>query len=513
MATSIVRGKYVIVRAGSDAGSTAVISDGAVFQRDGVIEDVGPYSAVKAAHDADEELGGDGYLVFPGLVNCHHHGRGVSTFQMGTCDDSLETWMLAGWGRRPHDHYMMTVYTAIQMLESGTTTVMYNHPQTPVAGLEEDIDQIIRGFSDSGMRTAFSVYFRERNRVVYADDEKFIAGLPGDLGDGLARYLAAIDMTAQDYFAMFRAIRNKYESGRGGRLRVLLSPSNVQWVSDEFLQQTKELAAQFHTGIHMHLVESFYQKEYGNRHWGKTPVAHLNDLGFLGPELSCAHAVWLTSQDMELMAQSQTTVCHNASSNLRLKNGIAPVNDMLGAGINVAMGTDSTALNDDDDMLQEMRLVAKLHRQPGVDQPSLTSQGSLAMATANAARPTCFHQEIGALEKGYRADMVLLDLKSIEEPYFAPDIDPVDALLYRGKGRQVDTVIIDGQVVLRGGRPTKVDKDEIVRELKERFSAPLDPQTRETRALVQGILPYVEKFYQDWRLDEGPPHYRFNSRS
>ncbi|PKB63848.1 MAG: hypothetical protein BZY80_05125, partial [SAR202 cluster bacterium Io17-Chloro-G2] len=487
MATSIVRGKYVIVRAGSDAGSTTVIADGAVFQRDGVIENVGAYSAIKAAHDADQELGGDGYLVFPGLVNCHHHGRGVSTFQMGTCDDSLETWMLAGWGRRPYDHYLMTAYTAIQMLESGTTTVMYNHPQTPVAGLQEDIAQIIRGFSDSGMRTAFSVYFRERNRVVYADDQEFISGLPRDLSDGLNRYLAAIDMTIQEYFAMFQAVRDKYETGPGGKVRVLLSPSNVQWVSDEFLQQTKELATQLHTGIHMHLVESFYQKEYGNRHWGKTPVAHLNDLGFLGPELSCAHGVWLTRQDIDLLAQSQTTVCHNASSNLRLKNGIAPVNDMLAAGINVAMGTDSTALNDDDDMIQEMRLVSKLHRQPGVGQPGLTSQGSLAMATANAARPTCFHQEVGVLEKGYRADMVLLDLKSIEEPYFDPDLDPVDALLYRGKAGQVDTVIVDGEVVLKGGKPTKVNKDEIVRELKARFSAPLDPQTRETRAMVSGL--------------------------
>jgi cytosine/adenosine deaminase-related metal-dependent hydrolase len=163
-------------------------------------------------------------------------------------------------------------------------------------------------------------------------------------------------------------------------------------------------------------------------------------------------------------------------------------------------------------MLQEMRLAAKLHRQPGVDQPFLTSHGSLAMATTNAARPTGFHQEIGALEKGYRADMVLLDLKSIEEPYFDPDIDPVDALLYRGKAGQVDTVIIDGETVLRGGKPTKVDKEEIVKELKERFAAPLDPQTRQTRALAGELLPYVKKFYQTWRPNEGPPHYRFNSR-
>jgi len=421
--------------------------------------------------------------------------------------------MLSGWGRRPQDHYLMTAYTAIQMLESGTTTVMYNHTQTPVSGLEDDVAEVIRGFSDTGMRTAFSVYFRERNRVVYADDHEFISGLPRDLAQGLNRYLAAVDMPASDYFASFRDIHDKYETGPGGKVRVLLSPANVQWVSDDFLQQTKELATQYQTGIHMHLVESAYQKEYGYRHWNKTPVAHLNDLGFLGPELSCAHAVWLTDQDIELLAQTQTTVCHNASSNLRLKNGIAPVNSMLAAGVNVTMGTDSTALNDDDDMLQEMRLVSKLHRQPGVGQPALTSQNSLAMATVNAARPTGFDQEIGVLEQGYRADMVLLDLRKIEEPYLDANIDPVDALLYRGKGSQVDTVIIDGEVVLRDGRPTKIDKDEIVRELKERFSAPLDPQTREVRALVAELLPYVEKFYQTWRPDQGEPHYRMNSRA
>jgi len=512
MATSIIRGKYVIARTSSGVESTTIISDGAVFQSDGVIEDVGPYSTVKAAHDADEELGGLNYVLFPGLVNCHHHGRGVTTFQLGTCDDSLETWMLSGWGRRPHDHYLMTAYTAIQMLESGTTTVMYNHTQTPATGLDEDVSEIIRGFSGSGMRTAFSVYFRERNRVVYADDQKFISSLPQGLGKGLNRYLAATDMPANDYFGMFRRVHEKYETGPGSKVRVLLSPANVQWVSDEFLQETKELAIQYQSGIHMHLAESPYQKEYANRQWGKTPVGHLNDLGFLGPELSCAHAVWLTDQDIELLARAGTTVCHNPSSNLRLKNGIAPVNSMLAAGVNVAMGTDSTALNDDDDMIQEMRLASKLHRQPWLGEPSLTSESSLAMATTNAAQPTGFHQEIGVLETGYRADMVLLDLRKMEEPYMDANIGPVDALLYRGKGSHVDMVIVDGEVVLRNGKPTKVDKDEIVRELRERFSAPLDPQTRDVRTLVAELLPHVARFYQTWQSDQGEPHYRMNTR-
>ena len=201
--------------------------------------------------------------------------------------------------------------------------------------------------------------------------------------------------------------------------------------------------------MHIHLVESVYQKLYGLKTWEKTPVAHLEELGFLGPELSCAHSVWLTEGDIDLLAGNNATVCHNPSSNLRLKNGIAPVNPMLAKGLNVALGTDSTAINDDDDMLQEMRLVSKLHRQPAVGAPAVDSHQVLKMATVNAAQPTFFHDRIGTLEKGRRADVVLLDLTSIEEPYLDTEVQVVDALLYRGKSDSVDTVIIDGEVVLR----------------------------------------------------------------
>ena len=512
MATTLIRGKYVICRAGQDAGSSTVLTDGAVFQRDGVIEDVGDYTALKANHTADEEIGGPNYLVFPGLINSHHHGRGVTTFQMGTCDDCLETWILGGWGRRPYDHYLMTLYTAMQMIESGTTTVMYNHSQTPVSGLEQDLGEIMRAFDDSGIRTAFSVYFRQRNRVVYHDDQRFMTRLPADLSASLNRYLSAVDLSEEDYFTLFDSLHAKYGQDPSSRVRVLLSPSNVQWVSDDFLQRTKEHAAERQVGVHMHLVESFYQKEYGNSTWGKTPVAHLDDLGFLGPELSCAHGVWLTERDIDLLAQHDVTICHNASSNLRLKNGIAPVNAMTARGVNVAMGTDSTGINDDDDLLQEMRLVSKLHRQPGITQPAITTPAVLAMATINAARPTFFHDAIGALEKGRRADLVVMDLTSIEAPYLEPDTDPIDLLLYRGKSGHIDTVMIDGKVVLRDGRFPGLDKEAVVRELRDRFARPLEPQALEARNLVQRLMPYVEEFYQSWSPGDGPPHYMYNSR-
>ena len=512
MASSLIRGKYVICRAGTDAEGTTVISDGAVFQRDGVIEDIGPYEQLKASTDPDEVIGGPNYIVFPGLVNTHHHGRGVSTFQMGSCDDCLETWILSGWGRRPEDQYLVTLYTAMQMIESGTTTLMYNHPQTPASGLENEVEEILRAFGDLGMRTAFSVYFRERNRVVYADDAEFLSGLPSDLAAGLKNYLASMNLSEADYFELFENVHRKYAGDTSSRITVLLSPSNVQWVSDDFLRRTKEYATRYQTGIHIHLVESYYQKEFGLRTWSKTPVAHLDDLGFLGPEVSCAHSVWLTDSDIDLLARSNTTVCHNASSNLRLKNGVAPVNAMLAGGVNVSIGTDSTAINDDDDMLQEMRLVAKLHRQPSIPAPAINSHQVLRMATLNAAQPTFFQESIGALEKGRRADMVLLDLSWVEEPYLDPEIHVVDALLYRGKARQVDTVIIDGEVVLRDGRFTKIDKSEILRQLKEQFARPLEASTLEARQMVRQLLPYVERFYQNWHAGEAPPHYVYNSR-
>jgi len=512
MASSLIRGKYVICRAGTDAGSSTVLTDGAIFQRDGVIEDVGDYAHLKSSYNADEEIGGQNYIVFPGLVNAHHHGRGVTTFQMGTCDDSLERWIIDGWGRRPWDHYLMTLYTAMQMIESGTTTVMYNHSVTPVATLESDIEEVLRGFADSGMRTAFSVSFREQNRLVYNDDQVFMSGLPGDLADGLRSYISAVALPTEDYFVLFENLHRRFQDVPDSRVSVLLSPANVQWVSDDFLRRTKEYATNHQAGIHMHLVESFYQKEYGIRTWGKTPIAHLQDLGFLGPELSCAHAVWLTDQDIDLLAQGQTTVCHNASSNLRLKNGVAPVTAMAARGVNVAMGTDSTALNDDDDMIQEMRLVSRLHREPGIGNPEVNSHQALRMATLNGAEPTFFHDRIGALEKGRRADMVLLDLAHIQEPYLEPDIDIVDALVYRGKAQNVDTVLIDGKVVLRDGKFAGVSKEDVVKELRDRFDRPLEAQALTARNLVQGLMPYIERFYEGWNSGDSPTHYRYNSR-
>ena len=516
MATSLIRGKYVICEAGADDAGSRVISDGAVLQRDGVIEAVGTYDELRE-RQADEIIGGPRFLVMPGLTNAHHHGRGVSTLQMGTTDGCLEPWIVEGWGRRTVDWRLITLYTAIQMIKSGTTTVMYNHPRTPTEGLTEESDEVLRGFGGAGMRTAFSVYYRGQNRVVYHDDDAFLASLPTDLGEAARRYLGATDMSEDDYFSFFESFRESHGAeASGGLVSVLLSPSNAQWASDDFFLRTKEYAARYAAAVHMHLVESWYQKEFGIRTWGKTPVAHLADLGFLGPELSCAHSVWLTEGDIELLADTGASVCHNPSSNLRLKNGIAPVNAMLAGGVNVALGTDSTALNDDDDMLQEIRLASKLHRQPGLERPALDTHQALRLATANAARPTGFEDRIGVLEPGRYADMVLLDWDAMTAPYFEGSgdtaADAVNAVVYRGKSAHVDTVLINGEVVLRSGKFVKADEEEITAELRQQLARPIEPETLAIRQMAARLLPYIHRFYDDWSIPADGPHYLYNGR-
>ena len=208
--------------------------------------------------------------------------------------------------------------------------------------------------------------------------------------------------------------------------------------------------------------------------------------------MSCAHSVWLTDGDIELLADAGTTVCHNPSSNLRLKNGIAPVNAMLAGGVNVAMGTDSTAINDDDDMLQEMRLASKLHRQPGLKRPAMDSHQALRLTTANAARPTGFDGRIGALGPGRYADMVLLDWDAMTAPYFEgsgdPAADAVNAVVYRGKSAHVDTVLINGQVVLREGRSVIADEEAVTAELREQLARPLESETVATRQMGRAAV-------------------------
>ena len=245
------------------------------------------------------------------------------------------------------------------------------------------------------------------------------------------------------------------------------------------------------------------------RHWNGTPLSHLADLGVLGPEVSCAHGVWLSESDIDILAETGTAICTNPSSNLRLKSGIAPINRLLENGVTVALGIDEAGLNDDNDILQEMRMAQKIHREPGVDAPYPTSHEILELATANAAKVT-FFDEVGTIEPGKRADLVLINLDRIEDPYLHPDTDIVDALVYRGKGLDVDTVMVDGEVLLRNGEFLRMEKEDVRARLRESLARDLTDRELQRAMLSRDLLPYVNKWFSTWELEEGRQHYTYN---
>ena len=504
MAATLVRGRYVLVRAELD-GSSQVLSDGAVAHEGGAVTDVGGFDELRRKHPEAEVVGNGRQFLIPGLVNAHHHGRGVTGFQMGQADGPLEPWIHRGWGRQPLDLRLMTLYTVMQMVRSGTTTVMHNQSSGAADRTVPEAADTLNAFLEAGMRVAFSVAFRSQCMVVYGNDDEFLAGLPPALAEGVRGIIRATDRPLDEYLELSRDLARRHAGSDS--VRILLSPQNYQWADEEALGRIGDAARAAGLGIHTHLVETAYQRRYAERlHGGQTPARRLQEIGFLGRGVSVAHGVWLTKDDIRILAETGTGVSHNPSSNLRLHSGIAPVLEMLGQGVTVGQGTDSNALNDDDDMLQEMGLTLRLHRPPGMENPPITPHQVLHMATLGGAELTTFGDEVGSLEVGRRADMALINWDRVASPVLDTDVDVLDALVARARSRDVDTVIIGGEPVLQDRSFTQLDEEGIRNEIGEALRGPLPADVAERRRLSIEIEPYIRRFYADWDVPTDSYH-------
>jgi cytosine/adenosine deaminase-related metal-dependent hydrolase len=206
-------------------------------------------------------------------------------------------------------------------------------------------------------------------------------------------------------------------------------------------------------------------------------------------------------------------ICHNASSNLRWRSGVAPLNHYLARGVRTGMGLDEAGINDDRDMLQEMRLVLRLHRVPGMDDIVPTAAQVLQMATEHGAQTTGFADTIGTLAPGKAADLVLLHWQQIAYPYLEAGTSIVEALVYRAKTSGVDTVLIAGEPVLQDGQITRLNKTEVLETLAASLRLPLRPEEERWQQLGGAIFPHVQQFYAGW-LDaaQWEPFYRPSSR-
>ena len=512
MAISLIRSRAMITHA-IDRFSWHEIADGALLQEDGAILELGTYEDLHRRFPAVEVIGTGREIMLPGFVNGHHH-IGLTPVQLGSPDMPLELWFVTRMVMRRVNLTLDTLYSAFEMIASGVTTVQHIHGWLPgtLAEAEGRADEVIRAYEDVGMRVSYCYAVRDQNRLVYQDDETFIASLPDELQPPLRRWFARFQMGLDDQMALFEGLHRRHANKP--RVKIQLAPANLHWCSDAALERLAAASAAFDVPMHMHLNETALQKEYAKRRGGGTALAYLDRFGLVTPRLTLGHGVWLSESDIERLAAAGACVCHNCSSNFRLRSGVAALNRLEACGVTTAIGLDEAGINDDRDMLQEMRLVLRAHRVPGLDEAEVPAMAQVfRMATQGGARTTGFADTIGVLAKGRAADLVLIDWDQIAYPYLDDETPTLDAVIQRARTDGVRTVMCAGAVIYADGTFTRVDRDAALRALHEDLQRALADDEVERRKLSHALLPHVRRFYANYVDPSGHvPFYKTNSR-
>jgi 5-methylthioadenosine/S-adenosylhomocysteine deaminase len=494
--SSIIRSKSMITGV-KNRTEVSIVEGGAVLQRDGIIAEVDTFERLRQRFPDAPVIGSGAQILFPGFVNSHHH-VGLTPLQLGSPDMPLELWMATRLGSRFVDPYLDTLYSAFELLESGVTTVQHLKGSLYGASAKEaekNYDEVIRAYNDVGMRVSFSHMIRDQGLLVYGDDQAFAATLKEPL-QKWAKDRIAKALPLADNLAIFDSMHRRYAGHP--RVRIQLAPANLHWCSDVALRQLADASEKYQVPMHMHLLETKYQRAYAfKRSGGKTAFAHIAEFGLAGPRLTLGHGVWLSKEDIDRVADSGTSICRNCSSNMRLRSGLAALQTWEKRGVNIGMGIDEAGINDDRDMLQEMRLVLQAHRVPGHDPEAVPVAAQVfRMATAGGARTTAFGNEIGEIRVGAAADLVLVDWDGIAYPFIDERVPLITALVQRAKTRDVSTVICAGEVVYRDGQFTRINRKEILAVLHDQMNRPLTDGERAEREIAVELLPEYMHYYR-----------------
>lgn len=441
-------------------------------------------------------------MVTPGFVNAHHH-VGLTPLQLGSPDLPLELWFASRLALRDFDLYADTLFSAFEMIESGVTTVQHLHSRAP--GSPDDVlaasERVVAAYRDIGMRASYSMALRDQNRLVYEADRDFTARLPAEIRPAMAAYFARFTLSLAEQVKIFDELLRRHAGG--DRVRVQIAPANLHWLSDEALETTAGLAERTGLPVHMHILETPYQEAYARRRTGGSALAHLDRFGLVSRSLTIGHGVWMSEDDRALAAERGACLCHNCSSNFRLKSGRLALDRVMAHGIPVALGLDEAGINDDRDMLQEMRLVLRAHRTPGINAPCPTPADVFRMATEGGARTTPFGGEIGRLAPGMAADLVLFDWREVTWPYQDEAIGLLDVLVQRAKAKAVGSVMVGGEWIYRDRRFTRVDRNAVLDGIAEALARPRGEAERDRISLSENVMPHVRRFYEGY-LDNQP---------
>jgi cytosine/adenosine deaminase-related metal-dependent hydrolase len=410
-------------------------------------------------------------ILMPPFANAHDHARGVRPTALAAFDLPLELWLATMTGTPACDPFLVVAAALGRQALGGSGAIMvhYTRPQNPDR-LEGELREVVRAARAVGVRVAIAVSMRDRNALGYAPDAAILARLPGEVRSLVeARFLGA-PVPAAEQIRLADALADACDDPL---VDVQYGPYGLEWCSDAMLADIAEASALTGRRVHMHLLESRVQRDYLDAAHPEGPVHHLDRLGLLTPRLSVAHATWLRPEEMEILAERGVTVSVNTSSNLHLRNGIAPMAEMHRRGVPLATGLDGFTVDDDDDAFRELRLNSLLHR--GVSLDEGMPLRDLFRAALHGGRRVVTGEggEDTALAVGGAADVMLLDRRPLAADLV---LESPDAALVAQRATRASLrhLVVAGRMVVRDGALTGLDLPAVQAELdaQARHGAP-----------------------------------------
>jgi 5-methylthioadenosine/S-adenosylhomocysteine deaminase len=467
--TTLIRQATILTMApGTNAGTFT----GDLLVEDDRIARIGP--DLGPPPEGATVIDGRDRLVMPGLVNGHLHSS--EQFFKGRYEKMpLEVWLLYAYPLLMGPAIdrelirLRSLLVAIESLKNGVTTICDCFFDPPALSLER-VGTAFGAYEEAGIRanvTNSIINIPVLDTLPYAREimpKELQALLDGGsyvTGKVYADY-------CEDVFAAY--------DGKAGRLRFMISPSAPQRCSVDLLEACNDLARRHDTPFHTHVLETKTQGVTGPEFFGRTLIRYLHDLGLLIRNVTIAHSVWVSDDDMALMGAADCSVVHNAISNQKLGAGVAPLRRLWDAGVNIGLGTDGASSNDTLRIFDVMRVAALVHSVSGPDYGRWPSaEEILHAATIGGARTAMLDRETGSLEVGKKADLLVLKTTGIA---WTPLNDIPKHLVYAENGSSIETVMVNGAIVARDGRLTMIDEDAILAEVREVIPAYLAEHAR-----------------------------------
>jgi len=437
-------------------------------------------SGDRIAGISSAEDGGDN-LVMPAIANAHDHARATRPSQTGSYDIPLEAWLPYLQLIPAVDPWLASAVSFGRTALGGVGSVMAHY--TRVQGLTDyrsEAHAVAKAARDIGIRIAFAVVFRDRNPLLYDSHDNLLSSLSPEACSCVTRRFLGNPLSAREQVELVEAVAADIE---GDGVTVQYGPAAAQWCSDELLAAISEGSARSNRRVHMHLLESRYQRLWADRTFPDGIVKHLDRLGLLNPRISFAHGTWLRPEEMELIAERGATIAINTGSNLILNSGIAPVNEMLRRGCRIAMGLDGMSFDEDEDALREMRLGYAIHKGRGF-QAGLTREHLEAFVFRNGRFAITGDDTGGRIEDGAPADLLVLDWRQLSQDLIDPDVPAMDVFLAHGRRKHIKELYVAGRPVVANGQVCNVDLPALEEELLAQFHA-----ARHTIADLRAAMP------------------------